>query len=523
MACCRTPQQVIIPISHLPTAMLVIGTFVYWVELFAVNLPGGHTSWLAWGLWAFLGCVVISQTKFRTQFKPSLMLGILGLLAIIYLAIVFFAALLPPHLVQEFDVINYHYMIPRQHLILQSFAHIPWSVADLFLLPLDYALSPFWLATSLPNKFPQFIFFLGVLALAFQIVYMQTSRVLTAAIATVAVMALHMVAIQAGTAMLDMVMLYCVLASIHSLMKGRYAIAAIEWAFFFWSKSFIPPMIIVIFIAILVLCSVANRFRFSFENIYAPIFIAWKKMVLIFILATCVIALPHLVKSMYYTGTVLYPFGLNKNLVSITYEPERWQWIVKRTQDSLGMKDAYGYGRSVLDFIKHFWLIAVPEKGVNNAFDYPVGLVYLLVIGPFVLSFINGIRARKVPLLSCFIIIWWVLWFMGSQQTRFLLIPMCLMIVVAFVYLTNVSRLLIALLMGCILLEIFSLRNAHQADWGKSSIEVLRPKDQDLLFNPRYKKDNIILAEPDVAFANFKANVYSTDSIFVFPAQVDSR
>ena len=31
----------------------------------------------------------------------------------------------------------------------------------------------------------------------------------------------------------------------------------------------------------------------------------------------------------------------------------------------------------------HLWLIAVPEEELNNKYDYPVGLVYLIASGLF--------------------------------------------------------------------------------------------------------------------------------------------
>ena len=102
--------------------------------------------------------------------------------------------------------------------------------------------------------------------------------------------------------------------------------------------------------------------------------------VTIFIIASVVIALPHLLRSFYYSGSPLYPLGVGifKPIVghSIAYK----QALVFKAQGCLSVKDAYGHGRSFLAFIKHFWLIAVPESGVNNAFDYPVGLIYLLVL-----------------------------------------------------------------------------------------------------------------------------------------------
>ena len=65
--------------------------------------------------------------------KTVFLLGFLGCAGLILAA--FYASFYPPHLLPETDAINYHYTLPRQHLILNSFAHLPWSVADLFTLP----------------------------------------------------------------------------------------------------------------------------------------------------------------------------------------------------------------------------------------------------------------------------------------------------------------------------------------------------------------------------------------------------
>ncbi len=526
MALRRLFTQNLGPISHLPTWMLIIGTVAFWLELYVFRLPGGHTSCLSWCLWGALAVVVLKNSGHTNFFynlfsKVSVSQVFLGALALVYLSIVLLAALLPPHLVQEYDAINYHITIPRQHLILHGFAHIPWSVADLFLLPLDYALSPFWLSTALPNKFPQFIFLLGSLGLVFNIVYLMAGKDITkAAGATVAFMALHMTAIQSGTAMLDMVMLYCVLASIHSVLTGRFTLAAVEWAFFFWSKSFIPPMMIAVVGSVLLASVVLKRSGFTFSESYALIFRQRRRIFLSFIAASVIIAMPYIVKSVYYSGAPLYPFGVHQAWAGVHYEPVQWAGIVQRTQESLGMKDAYGHGRGIGAFIKHFWLIAVPEKGVNNAFDYPVGLIYLLVLGPFIISIVQAFRSKKVSVLSLFIVLWWAAWWMGSQQTRFLLIPMCLMIIVAIINMKVLSRIFIALVIAAMVLEIVSLTNAHRPDWGRSAYSVLRDKDKVLL---QMRQDQplgepMVLDYPDVAFAAFPVIVRNNkDSIFVFP------
>ena len=71
--------------------------------------------------------------NFRSKFTISYILLIIVL-----------ASVEPIHLMQEADCMNYHYGLPRQHLILGSFGHISWAADDLFLLPVDFSLSPFW-------------------------------------------------------------------------------------------------------------------------------------------------------------------------------------------------------------------------------------------------------------------------------------------------------------------------------------------------------------------------------------------
>ena len=522
MARRRLFTQSLGPLSHLPTWMLLIGTGVYWLELYFIRLPGGHSSWLAWGLWIILALIAAKQYfPLRSGLKFPFLVYMLGILAIVYLSIIYIAAILPPHLVQEYDAINYHITIPRQHLILHGFAHIPWSVADLFLLPLDYALSPFWLSTPLPNKLPQFIFLLGALGLVFSIVYRYSHKDLRkSAVATIAVMAMHMTAIQSGTAMLDMVMLYCVLAYLHSLMTGRFVLAGIEGAFFFWSKSFIPPMMVALLTGVFLVCFIAKRMKYSFGPVDAMQKAQSQKLWLTFIIVSVIIASPFVIKSVHYTGALLYPFAIHQDWASVHYDPAQWEWIETRTKDNLSKKNAYGHGRGVMAFVKHFWLMAVPEKGVNNAFDYPVGLIYLLVLGPFVLSLVKASKQKEVPVLSIFIIAWWVLWWFGSQQTRFLFIPIVLMIVVVVIYMKELSRIFIALVIAAMLLEIISLVNAHRPDWGKSAFSVLRDQDKELVRLGQQKEQatSVILDYPDVAFASFEVDVRNnTDSIFVFP------
>ena len=88
-------------------------------------------------------------------------------------------------------------------------------------------------------------------------------------------------------------------------------------------------------------------------------------------------------KSLYYSGT---PFSGCTRVIQdkeIDYDSAWWRSLQQASNiwTNEEARGQYGPWPLVLAFVKHFWLIAVPEKGVNNAFDYPVGLPYLLVVG----------------------------------------------------------------------------------------------------------------------------------------------
>ncbi len=520
-------------ISHLPTWALLIGYVVFWLELYVVRLPQGRCSWLSWVLWAGVGlvCILNQRGEWARRmifFKEWILvqnwiyrfLFFAGfILAAAYLGIALYAALLPPHLVQEYDSLNYHLMLPRQHLLRHSFAHIPWSVPDLFLLPLDYALAPFCLATQWPNKWMFFIFLLGILACAYQITMaMSAGSKKHAWAAVLAVMATHMIAIQAGTAMLDVVMLYCFLACVDSLWRGRWVWAAIEGAFFVWSKSFIPLQMGLAGAALLLFVFFLSKRHFTIHELPVLNGRQWKIWGGTFFFSSLLIGLPHVFKSFYYTGTPLYPFAIGHASPMVNHPLSYWQDILHQANALMALKDAYGHGHSWIAFLKHFWLIAVPEKGVNNAFDYPVGLIYLLAIVPFCVHLARSFKSKKIPLLSLWVILFWLSWWFGSQQTRFLLVPIVVMIVTAIAYMPTIGRIFLSLVVVTLGLEVVSLTNAHRHDWGKPAAQMIRAKDQELLAlakeNP---KEPVFLDYPDVAFASFAVNAYDpTNSVFVF-------
>ncbi len=122
-----------------------------------------------------------------------------------------------------------------------------------------------------------------------------------------------------------------------------------------------------------------------------------------------------------------------------------------------------------------------------------------------------------MPVLAVFVVVYWALWFFGSQQSRFLLIPLVGMFIFVAVELGKPSR----IFLGCILLALSmtaaSVVRAHRPDFGRSAYGVLRAEDRALLERARTVRAGEIVevAAPDVAFAPFLVDVRSASNTFV--------
>lgn len=451
-------------------------------------------------------------------------------LVLIILGIAFYASLFPPHLMQEFDALNYHLTLPRQHLILNSFEHISWSTADLYLMPLDFALAPYWLATQLPNKFPQFLFFMGLVMISVNLVrYFSKNNLTSILLMIFAVFGFHIIGIQAGTAMLDIVMAYLLLAALDSFIRGSWAMCAVEFAFYFWAKSFTPIQMTLILVGVTTAFFVlrwlgAKGVKWSLncdidQRLLKEKGSLFKKVTILFLILSIVIGGPFIAKTIAYVGTPLFPFGvgmMNDN-TKIDRNSQAWESLVAKSQLCLATRNQYGSGRSIKEFIRHLWLIAVPEKGVNNRYDYPVGLMYLLFSGPFFVITIQALWKRQFPLLSVFVIVFWLVWWTGTHQTRFLFVPLLLMLIVGVIETKIHTRMLMVAMFIALALVSLSVFRAHKNDFGKSRYEVLRQKDKELLELSRSirPKEKAQINFYDAAFAQFPINVIHNSSVFV--------
>ena len=466
----------------------------------------------------------------KESFWVKLLLVSMGIAVTTGFLCSFYASLLPPHLSQEYDVLNYHLTMPRQHLLIGSFRHIPWSTADLFFLPVDFALAPFWLSTLLPNKLPQFFFIFGVLGVCGRLAWRFSNRGIWPPILMIfTILGSHNFGIQSGTAMLDVVICYLFLAAFDSFLNGAIWLGVVEFCFYFWSKPLIPVQFLVtlaIFALVLLflwfLGIRKSAWVISDETIQKPAkstkYII-KKGVYLFVILSLIIAGPFIFKSLHYSGTPIFPLkvGLFRTL-SIPQSSETLAGLKEKAKQLLSVKDQYGSGRSMLEFVRHLWLIAVPEKGVNNRYDYPLGLMYLLFIGPFLFLFFHSLRNRILPFLPLWVIVSWAVWWMGTQQTRFLFVPLVLMYLAVVVTIKTPSRILLCSMFIAIMLVSLSVYRANKQDFGRWGYSVLRQKDKELIQmgnNTQFSKE-IKLPFYDVAYATFPVSVENNhDSMFI--------
>lgn len=509
-------------LTHLPTLLLLIGYPVYWLELYAWSHPTGHTSWLATVLFVAVMALVVGKYRCGQACLPDLpkwLLAATGFGAAVILLIVTAASFLPPHFSQEFDAINYHVTLPRQHLILGSFAHLPWSTADLYLSPLDYALAPFWLATALPNKWPQLFFVFGVLGMAYRLARKAGATVEGGWLCLVAVLGCHAFVIQAGTAMLDIAICYCFLAAWDSYLEGRVALSAVELAFCFWAKSFMP-LLLVALVGLTLLGGWLWRRRLR-----APVLLvggpgrksgSFRTFLSVFGIAGLMIAGPFAARSLAIAATPVYPLFTNSLSVLLPGKKVA-PAVIEKAAEAMDSRDGYGIGRGPFAFLAHIPVIAVPTRSVNNPFDYPLGLTYLLFIGPFLWVVVQAARKRALTVEMLIVVFYWMLWWFGSQQSRFLFIPLVLIFVVISAEWKKPSRVVWLCLLVALAFEALSMVRAHKNDWGKSAWDVLRPQDRALIEQAKavHPGEKLLTDRFDAAFAPVAVDVRDNPSVFV--------
>lgn len=535
----KMPRQKSLILAHAPSLLLIIGYPVFWLEMYGSQARLGVTSLLAWGL-SLCACLILlisslnDLKSFISQLKAGFheldqftkfFLLLTCVFTVFILSCAFYASLLPPHLIQEADSLIYHYTMPRQHLILGSFAHIPWSADDLFLLPVDYSLSPFWFASVLPNKFPQFLFLVGIILVSANLSrFFSKNPVTGIGLVLAAFMGSHGFGVQMGTAMMDLIVCYLALAALDSFLNGQKIFFIIEITYLFCSKPLAPLEMPLLSLLIYLLWMGLSRIGFAEHkwDFNYSIAASQRKAYGQFlrgsiggiIILGILIAGPFLAKSDYCAGTPLFPLGMG----TVMFHPINKASVSFRSLT--GSSEAMFHsihlhgGNSLLDFIKHFWLLAVPDHGVNSVFDYPLGLPYLLCVGPFIWNIAQAVRKREFIWLPFLVVMYWIIWWVGGpREGRHFYAPLLLIFLTTLVCQTKPSRILMLCLSLALLMNAVSIYRANKPDMGVSAYSRLRDKDKKLLALNDWYKDHpqtqpVDVGFEDVAFAQFPVVVH---------------
>lgn len=531
-------MKVFTAISHLPTVILIVGYITYWLELYLIKSRRGVTTPLAYVLvistliyqllfkkkeiWRFFSWINKEYKKQEKFIRCALVVSFI--LILLMLTVVLWALMLPPHLIQESDALNYHLALPRQHLIIGSFRHITWSTNDLFLLPIQFSLAPYYLIKDIPGKFINIFFVFALLAVSVNLARrFGRNPFLSGWLVTVAILGSHCIGIQMPLMMLDIILCYLFLAFLDSFVQRKFIVSAIELAFVVWAKPFAPMQMSSLFLFLLALYFITHRlgftkviYTFTSEDEFSLTKKGLATIINVFLITSIIIAGPFIIKSLYYAGTPLFPFkpGIlnifksNLNLTSL------WE----ASSFHLMSKDNYGMGRSVISFLRHLWLIAVPDKGqVINRYDYPLGLPYLLFVAPFFCLLYKSIRNKEYVIFANLVIVYWLGWWFGSQQARFLYVPLVLIFISVSSVMDKPSRILISVILCALLFNFISVFRANYYDFGLPLERVLREKDRNLIsMNKEYLQKgyshSVVLNYSDIAYAQFPVEVKIGDN-----------
>jgi hypothetical protein len=375
-------------------------------------------------------------------------------------------------------------------------------------MPLQYAIAPYALVSEIPNKIVFFLFVIGLFAVVIRFANVTFGCCDRLPAVALVLTSLHALGIQMSTAMFDISIAYLFFASIDSWRRGDAVCASAETAFLVFAKPFNP----LLFSVLGVVCWGYACVRLGRGKIVS------KRLVLLMALFSCVIAGPFAVKSLAYAGTPLYPFAPFSVQAPLNSAESRWE-----LEDAARMHgktvDAYGYGKGPLAFLAHPWLLAVPEKGVNNAYDYPAGLPVLLCLPLFFGWFVADALRRRVSWWYVFAVAYWLLWWFGSQQTRFAYVPMIVITLAVIARLKErEARVFTLCLAAASLLNVISVLRSNLSDFKMPRRDTIRAYDRRLMGmgdSARREGDAVTVATKDAAYACFAIDVADKDGMWV--------
>lgn len=395
------------------------------------------------------------------------------------LALGFFSSLKPPHLSQEFDAINYQMALPRQHLIQGTPGWISWSIADLWPMALQWGLAPVSYVFSTVNKLPQFVLTLGLVPCLYRLGQRLAPRAdpLTQLMPTLAFFAGHGVMIQVGTAMMDLPALYLLALGLLAFLEKRYVVAALALAVYVASKAFYPFQIGAAVVGGLT-WAMAGRaeLRPALTR-----FVPWLTVFSLLLLAR-----PAIV-SWNATGTPLFPFLTCRFAEGEYCAPDKRAILDDSARGMLAVRTSYGSGDGPAAFARHLWRVAVPTQGVNNEFDYPLGLPWLLFLTLLAFHLAAGGWRNPVTLLA---LLFWALWWANAHQSRWLYPTLAFGFLATMAEQARARKVLPTLIALSFLLSLASQVRAMRPTIFVTNVEIQARQAAKILYTPDGKLAN---------------------------------
>ena len=419
----------------------------------------------------------------------------------------------PPHWPQERDAINYHMALPRQHLFWGSLQHLPWSMTDLFSMPLQYGFAAVWFLGATINKWPQFVGTLWAFGILLALGRRHAAHSFSGWIPALALFTTHGVMVQLGMAMLDLTNLYLLLVAWHAAICRRPFWWAAHIALYATAKAFYPAQV-----GMLVLALLAYSYIFERESV-----IANRRSLILFgsiaIIAFLFLSARSIWIALERAGTPVYPLAVCV-IPSVSGCQGALGTIIRANAKLVtAAAGSYGLGYGVSGLFTHFWRVAVPAFGsVNNEYDYPLGLAWLIMLILVLGSIAQWYSVRRVSPELVMAVLLWVFWWFSSQQSRWLF-PVIALGLLATVY-TQIrinQKLLLGSIIISALFSALSLARSIQTDISVSAADV------------QFQLQVSTVSSPETEVARSKQTLYvqhrvrsveEVDGLFIFPVDI---
>ena len=425
-------------------------------------------------------------------------------------ALASYEAHFPPHWPQEGDAINYHMALPRQHLFWRSLEHLPWSMTDLFSMPLQYGFAAVWFMGVTINKWPQFLGALWAFGILLALGRRQAAHSFSGWIPALAMFTTHGVMVQLGMAMLDLTNLYLLLATWHAAVHRRPFWWVAHIALYAAAKAFHPAQA-----GVLVLALLAYYYLFERETVISN----RRHIVLYGLLATAVFLLIS-ARSIWIAieraGTPIYPLAVCAIQSVPGCQSEAGAIIRANAKLVISAAGSYGLGYGVSGLFTHFWRVAVPAFGsVNNEYDYPLGLAWPLMLILLLGAIPHWYSVRKVSPEQLMAVLLWIFWWFTSHQSRWLF-PVIALGLLATVYIQ--IRMNHKLLLGSIIISglfsALSLARSIQSDLNISAADIQSQLQRAIVSNP---VTEVAKSKQTLYVQHRVSTVEDVDGLFIFP------